>query len=651
MDKVNISETNLKAAEEHFIKGNELKNLKKYNEAIEEYKIAISLNPYLFNCHHKIGTLYFELNEMDNALEHYNKALKIKESVETLICRGNLYTKIRKYEEALSDYNKSLTKIKKEESGSFIYYCLGIVKTKMGKDKEAIDYFTKVIDSNDKNNLINALENRAIIYSKNENTYSKANADYENYVKLNSNISDQHYLKVKILRNMKNYEDCFEEYKILISLNPNNVEILLNVGILLEVMNNNEEALNYYNQALKLAPTFCMALIKKAFVLNKLKNKTDESTSSIQLLKFAKKCYKKDVDPCYSSYQKVHHEFIEESLEKIITIKYDLTKILGNLNKIHNENCNNLYEEIVKKVNDINPDTEKSSIEKLTLELNSLKLKINECQDFISKVSQETKELEALKSSLENLKLNDNIKFFKNAFLSEFSIAFVAAQSIASGRVQIDPNPSTIVSILNSGIELIPIIGSVVSTISSYVYDKVLTTKITASSDNLCKYCIDKSEGKALKIVGKVILENSNLIENYDFNKKTDDDFFTFLTKLYDSCVELKEKLESFIQINYAKDLPNHAKLGKELAQLVLSSIYNGDVYLHSKEEIEQEKFLQKKIIDFLSKNQISCDSQAISKTNQLESNFESQKNKSNNSNQRRSRQSTNSTSCCCIIF
>lgn len=616
---------------------NDLKKIKELEEKV--YK-----KEDLVNSHRKLGILYSLINELDKSLNNYNLSLKYEESAETFKRRGNLFKKMKRYEEALLDYEYALKILKKEDSNLDIILCIGDLKDKMGRDQEAIECLTQVIESNYKKKL-QAYEIRAQLYSKNEVTYLKAYEDYENYVKLNSeNLSDHYDLKIKISRNMKKCEDCLKAYMCKLNLNPKRADILVDIGILLEVMNNNIEALKYYNQALEISPKYCMALIKKALILNKIENQKNKSTLSNQLLTLAKKCHKKDIDPYYSEYTEKHHAFIEKNLDEVIDIQKDLSIIDNQLNLPQNINNNLkiLCKEIIKKLNDVNLNTEKSTIENIKQEVDLLKLQVKELVEFKNNISVETKEFEELKTKLNDFNSNENIKSFKNAFLTEFSIAFVSSQSIASGKIQIDSEPSTIFSILNSCIELIPIIGSVASSITNFVHEKIVTTKIISSSDNLCLYCIDDSKDKALRIVGKVILENSKLIENFDFNKRTDDDFFILLEKLYDSCIELIDEVKDYIQKNYTRDLPDHSKLGKKVAQLALSYIYNGDVFKDLKDEKEQVEFLQKKIVDFLSKNERVSNSPKINPN---------PRNPQTPPELIRNRPNQKSSSCCCLIW
>jgi tetratricopeptide (TPR) repeat protein len=84
-------------------------NLKKYVEAIVDYKKAISINPNVFQFHYNLGNVYMDLKQYDMAIECYTKSSNLcPGDLEIIANRGMCYLKNAQYGEARIDFDHVL---------------------------------------------------------------------------------------------------------------------------------------------------------------------------------------------------------------------------------------------------------------------------------------------------------------------------------------------------------------------------------------------------------------------------------------------------------------------------------------------------------------------------------------------------------------
>ena len=93
----------------HYNIGNILYKMQKYEEAIIEYKKVID-SDLLHSVIHNIANSYLMLENLDGAIEFYNKALKIQENVLGYehVSTATSYNNIGSVYKSLGDYKKAL---------------------------------------------------------------------------------------------------------------------------------------------------------------------------------------------------------------------------------------------------------------------------------------------------------------------------------------------------------------------------------------------------------------------------------------------------------------------------------------------------------------------------------------------------------------
>jgi predicted O-linked N-acetylglucosamine transferase (SPINDLY family) len=102
-------ETNPKNGIAHSNRANILKELMRYEEALDGYKKAISIDPQYAEAYNNMGNTLQSLERYEEALDCYKKAISIDpQYAEAYSNMGNTLQSLERYEEALQCYEKSL---------------------------------------------------------------------------------------------------------------------------------------------------------------------------------------------------------------------------------------------------------------------------------------------------------------------------------------------------------------------------------------------------------------------------------------------------------------------------------------------------------------------------------------------------------------
>lgn len=90
-------------------RGNALKTLKRYDEALESFAAAIALKPDYFEAHLNRGIVLRLMMRFDEALDAIGTALRYSPNLlQAYSNRGNIFQDIHRFHEALADYDRAL---------------------------------------------------------------------------------------------------------------------------------------------------------------------------------------------------------------------------------------------------------------------------------------------------------------------------------------------------------------------------------------------------------------------------------------------------------------------------------------------------------------------------------------------------------------
>jgi len=206
LDKLIDAKALLDQAKTKGIKGTDFDQLEqKLNDAGAYYNMGIALQ---------------EKNNLEEAIEAYNKALSIKPDYTNAYYNMGIALKNQgKSEEAIEAYNKAIT-LKSDYVEA--YYNMGVALQEQGKMEEAIK------------------------------AYNKAIALKSDYVKAYNNMG-------VVLQEQGKMEEAIKAYNKAITIKPDYAEAYNNMGNALQEQGKMEEAIKAYNKAITIKPDYAEA--------------------------------------------------------------------------------------------------------------------------------------------------------------------------------------------------------------------------------------------------------------------------------------------------------------------------------------------------------------------------------------------------------
>jgi len=217
-------------ATEYYAKGNNARDNKNYEQAIEYYKQAINIDPNYSRAYRSLGSTYGRIKNYDQAITVLNKAISIdakhkSKGEDELIYEalGLVYERMENYDKAIFYYNKCLSE---NPNNADAYLGLGDANQYLGNYQQAIVYYNKAM----------TLEpGEAMIYSGLGDTYLE----------------------------MKNYTQAIYYYNKSISINPNDEWAYNSIADAYEELGKNKEAVENHKKAAKLGNKYSQEYLRK----------------------------------------------------------------------------------------------------------------------------------------------------------------------------------------------------------------------------------------------------------------------------------------------------------------------------------------------------------------------------------------------------
>ena len=191
----------------YYFRGLAFLNTDQVDKAIEDFNMAISLDPYYGDAFLNRGTAFEKKGKFDKAIEDFDKAIALRPSYEAYFNRGMTFEKMGLLDKAIADYDKAIAL---NPSRYEAYPAGGKLYGKAGLFDKAIEYFNKYIAINPKH--AESYNNRGLSY-----VYigqdDRALEDFNKAIALDQNIAVTYRNRGNLYLRMGNKELALSDFQ------------------------------------------------------------------------------------------------------------------------------------------------------------------------------------------------------------------------------------------------------------------------------------------------------------------------------------------------------------------------------------------------------------------------------------------------------
>jgi len=243
------------------------------DEAIDHYLKALQINPYYEKAHYNLGVALQDEGRIDEAIDHYLKGLQINPDDEK--AHYNLGIALQgegRVDEAIDHYLKALQINPYYEKA---HYNLGIALQDEGRIDEAIDHYLKALQINPDYEKAYYNLNEVLAFSREID----GNIDkIEKALKYKPNNPLLYCILGKLYRIKGKLDKAIEYYQKALSLQPKLLEAMYHLAKLFIIKMEYEKALSLYQEMIGILPNHPAAYYNIACIYAR-QNKPEKSVS------------------------------------------------------------------------------------------------------------------------------------------------------------------------------------------------------------------------------------------------------------------------------------------------------------------------------------------------------------------------------------
>jgi len=191
------------------------KSNKEYFSAFELISHAIKINPNSSEAYYNLGNVLLALNKINDAIDNYDLAIKIRPDYTLYFVRGNALFEVNRLNEALRSYNEAI---------------------------------------NLKPNFSEAYNNKGLVLVQLKD-FNDAITSYDEAIKINSKFISAKYNRGLALRSLGEIENSIKTFKEIIKIQPKHLQSFYELALIYRSLKNYNLAVNYSKQILKIEPT------------------------------------------------------------------------------------------------------------------------------------------------------------------------------------------------------------------------------------------------------------------------------------------------------------------------------------------------------------------------------------------------------------
>jgi tetratricopeptide (TPR) repeat protein len=240
------------------------------------WQTTIARNPNSFLAHVNLGSILAQQGQMDGAIAHFKKALKVRpDYVEACNNLGNALLQKRRVDEALEQFQKAL---EIQPDNAMVHTSFGNALLQKGRVDEAIVHYQKTLEMMPGSaeaccGLGNALLQKGRV--------DEAMEQFQKAIRLQPDLAMAHYDLGNLLLQKRQVNEAITCYQKALEIKPGYAEAHYNLGNALLQERSVDEAIQQYQSALEIKPDYAEAHINLGAALLQ-KGRLDDAAEQFQ---------------------------------------------------------------------------------------------------------------------------------------------------------------------------------------------------------------------------------------------------------------------------------------------------------------------------------------------------------------------------------
>ena len=233
----------------HFNLGGALNKLGRFEEAETHLRRAIELDPKAKHRYRYLGNALYEQGRYEEALDAYRVAVQHPDYPLAHANLGMALNKLERFEEAETHLRRAIALDSKTKNS---HRYLGNALYEQGRYAEAVDAYRVAIEQRPDDALAHASLGATLnVLGRNE----EAETHLHRALALNPSHTEALYFLATLRAEQQRYDEMLELLQRLINIDPNDAETHVSMGVALFFLGRSDEALQHFDQALSLDPT------------------------------------------------------------------------------------------------------------------------------------------------------------------------------------------------------------------------------------------------------------------------------------------------------------------------------------------------------------------------------------------------------------
>lgn len=259
----------------HNNRGNALRSLKRYDEAVLSYNSALKHKPDCLEAFINKGHALRDDGQMDAALQSYDAALShTADQLEALVGKAQALQGLGRHAEAVECFDRAI-----EIKGSFPEAeALRAVSARAGGADMTLDMEAAERAVSEQPDVADH-HYRLGLALKEQGRSDDALAAFKQALALDKHHGEAHALSGLLLQEQKRLAEALAHYDLALQINPERADVFMNMGMVLRGLRRYPEAINSYLKAIALRPEYAPTYLNLANVMLDLKKPQEAVTS------------------------------------------------------------------------------------------------------------------------------------------------------------------------------------------------------------------------------------------------------------------------------------------------------------------------------------------------------------------------------------